>query len=131
MEARACQRVGVDAGELPVSESSVRFVPAAPRRRLWRCSTFTIMPILACAQSRAHCERAYGDGFHEGVAVLNYLAIMLRWKWLIGGVMTLCLGAGIAYLMTTTPLYRASATLLYVQPVTISNPLIQSSYLQT
>jgi len=67
----------------------------------------------------------------EGVAVLNYLAIMLRWKWLIGGVMTLCLGAGIAYLMTTTPLYRASATLLYVQPVTISNPLIQSSYLQT
>ncbi len=67
----------------------------------------------------------------EGVAVLNYLGVMLRWKWVIAVVTLACLGAAVAYLMTATPMYEATARLLYVQPVTISNPLIQGSYSQS
>lgn len=66
----------------------------------------------------------------ETVAVLSYVSVMLRWKWLIGAVLLLCLAAGVAYLYVTTPLYRATAKLLYVQPVTISNPLIQGGSIQ-
>lgn len=67
----------------------------------------------------------------EGLAVLSYLAVVSRWKWLIVGVMLACLAAGLVYLYRSTPLYRATAKLLYVQPVTISNPLIQGSYSQS
>ena len=67
----------------------------------------------------------------EGLAVLSYLAVVSRWKWLIIGVTLTCLAAGFAYLYRSTPLYRATAKLLYVQPVTISNPLIQGSYSQS
>jgi Mrp family chromosome partitioning ATPase/capsular polysaccharide biosynthesis protein len=67
----------------------------------------------------------------DGVAVLSYFAVMSRWKWLIIGITLACLAAGFGYLLTRTPLYRATAKLLYVQPVTISNPLIQGSYSQT
>lgn len=67
----------------------------------------------------------------EGVAVLSYLAVISRWKWLIIVVTLACIGAGLGYLATATPTYEATAKLLYVQPVTISNPLIQGSYSQT
>ncbi len=67
----------------------------------------------------------------EGLAVLGYLAVMSRWKWLIIGVTAACLAAGFGYVLTRTPMYSATARLLYVQPVTISNPLIQGSYSQT
>lgn len=66
-------------------------------------------------------------GSSEGVAVLSYLAVMLRWKWLIIGITLVCLAAGMGYLVTQTPMYSATAKLLYVQPVTISNPLVQGS----
>lgn len=67
----------------------------------------------------------------EGVAVLGYLAVMARWKWLIIIVTLVCVAAGMGYLFTRTPLYRATTQLLYVQPVTISNPLVQGGYSQT
>lgn len=67
----------------------------------------------------------------EGLAVLTYLAVASRWKWLIIGITSACLAAGFAYLVFTTPLYSATTKLLYAQPVTISNPLIQGSYSQT
>jgi len=63
----------------------------------------------------------------EGVAVLNYLAVVIRWKWLIIGVTLACVAGGMVYVVTSTPMYRATAKLLYVQPVTISNPLVQGS----
>lgn len=66
----------------------------------------------------------------EGGAMLGYLAVVSRWKWVVIGVTLTCLGAGFAYVVTSTPLYRATAKLLYVPPVTISNPLIQSGSLQ-
>ena len=46
----------------------------------------------------------------EGVAVLNYLGVMLRWKWVIAVVTLACLGAAVAYLMTATPRYEATAS---------------------
>ena len=63
----------------------------------------------------------------EGVAVLNYLGVMLRWKWLIVGITAACIAAGYGYLTRATPMYEAMARLLYVQPVTINNPLVQGS----
>ena len=60
----------------------------------------------------------------EGLAVLGYLAVMARWKWLIIGITAVCVAAGVGYLYTRTPLYEATARLLYVQPVTISNSLV-------
>jgi len=63
----------------------------------------------------------------EGVAILNYLGVMLRWKWLIVGITVACMAAGFAYLTRATPMYQAMARLLYVQPVTINNPLVQGS----
>lgn len=68
----------------------------------------------------------------EGLALLGYLAVVSRWKWLIATILVACLAAGFAYLRTRTPLYSATAQLLYVQPVTISNPLVlvQSGYSQ-
>lgn len=66
----------------------------------------------------------------QGGAMLGYLAVVSRWKWLIIGVTLLCLGAGFVHVFTSTPLYRATAKLLYVPPVTINNPLIQSGSLQ-
>jgi len=66
----------------------------------------------------------------EGVAVLNYLGVMLRWKWLIIGATVACMAVGVGYLYRATPMYEATARLLYVQPVTITNPLIQGSYSQ-
>jgi len=67
----------------------------------------------------------------EGVAVLSYLGVMLRRKWLIIGVTLACIAAGAGYLYRATPMYEATARLLYVQPVTITNPLIQGSYSQS
>jgi len=63
----------------------------------------------------------------ESLAVLGYLAVMARWKWLIIGITVACVAAGFAYLVTRTPLYVATAKLLYVQPVTITNSLVQGS----
>lgn len=60
----------------------------------------------------------------------SYLEVVTRWKWLIIGITLACLAVGFAYLVTSTPLYRATAKLIYVQPVTISNPLMQQSYSQ-
>lgn len=67
----------------------------------------------------------------EGVALLGYVSIMARWKWLIIGVTVVCAAAGFGYLKTRTPKYRATAELLYVQQVAINNPLVQASVTQT
>ena len=67
----------------------------------------------------------------EGLTVLAYLRVMARWKWLIIGVTVVAGGAGLAYLMTSMPMYKATAQLLYVQQVTISNPLVQGSLAQS
>ena len=66
----------------------------------------------------------------QGLAVRDYLAVVIRRKWLIVGFTVVCALAGIAYLVTTTPLYQATAKLLYVQPVAINNPLVQGGMFQ-
>ena len=66
----------------------------------------------------------------EGFAPLVYLAVIGRWKWLVIGVTLLAGIAGLAYLKTRTPMYQATAELLYAQPVTISNPLVQGASLR-
>ncbi len=46
----------------------------------------------------------------EGLAVLGYLAVMSRWKWLIIGITLACLAAGFGYLMTRTPHVQRDGT---------------------
>ncbi len=63
----------------------------------------------------------------EGFEPLAYLAVIYRWKWPVIAVTVLCAVLGLAYLKTRTPQYLATAQLLYAQPVTISNQLVQGS----
>lgn len=56
-----------------------------------------------------------------------YLAVVYRWKWLVVGVITLSAIVGFAYVKTRTPLYQATARLLYSHPVIVSNPLTGGS----
>ena len=66
----------------------------------------------------------------EGVAVLSYLAVMTRWKWLIIGSRSRVSPPASGISSRGRPSLQATAKLLYVQPVTISNPLVQG-YSQT
>ena len=67
----------------------------------------------------------------EGFAPLVYLAVISRWKWLVIGLTLLAVIAGLAYLKTRTPMYQATAELLYAHPITISNPLVLGGVPQT
>lgn len=67
----------------------------------------------------------------EGFAPLVYLAVIGRWKWLVIGVTLLAGIAGVAYLKTRTPVYQATAGLLYAQPVAIGNPFVNGGVPET
>ena len=66
----------------------------------------------------------------EGFEPLVYLAVLYRWKWLVIAATLLCVVLGYAYLGTRTPLYAATAQLLYSQPVTVANPLMGGAVIQ-
>jgi Mrp family chromosome partitioning ATPase/capsular polysaccharide biosynthesis protein len=66
----------------------------------------------------------------QGLAVRDYLGVIARRKWLIIGLTIACAIAGVAYLITATPQYLATAKMLYVQPVAITNPLVQGGVFQ-
>lgn len=68
---------------------------------------------------------------NEGLSVGSYLGVLARWKWLIIGVTVLVGAAGGAYAWTRTPMYAASAQLLYVQQVGITSALGQGQVDQT
>jgi uncharacterized protein involved in exopolysaccharide biosynthesis len=62
----------------------------------------------------------------QGLAVRDYLRVVGRWKWLIIAVIVACALAGYGYLKTRTPMYSATAELIYVQQVASSDPLGQA-----
>ena len=62
----------------------------------------------------------------QGLAVRDYLRVVGRWKWLIIAVIVACALAGYGYLKTRTPMYSATAELIYVQQVSSSDPLGQA-----
>ena len=51
----------------------------------------------------------------EDLAVRGYLRVIARWKWLIIAITVACALAGYAYVRTRTPMYSATAELIYVQ----------------
>jgi Mrp family chromosome partitioning ATPase/capsular polysaccharide biosynthesis protein len=62
----------------------------------------------------------------DGLSIGSYLRIAARWKWLIIAVTVVVTVLGSAYTWTRTPMYSATANLIYVKPVDIGNPLNQS-----
>jgi polysaccharide biosynthesis transport protein len=68
---------------------------------------------------------------NEGLSVGSYLGVIARWKWLILAITVLVGAAGGAYAWTRTPMYAASAQLLYVQQVGITSALGQGQVDQT
>ena len=63
----------------------------------------------------------------DGLPLRAYLRVVFQWKWLILTTTIVALALGAAYTWTRTPLYSASAQLLYVRQVDIQNPLGQTS----
>jgi Chain length determinant protein len=106
-------------------------------RGLPRSQSVTMMPIVGRKAGRQRGLPQLGSraaGTPEGdvatestevLAVVGYLGVMARWKWLIVAVTAVCGVAGLAYVKTRTPMYRASAQLIYVQPVTTADPLVE------
>jgi Mrp family chromosome partitioning ATPase/capsular polysaccharide biosynthesis protein len=68
---------------------------------------------------------------NEGLSARSYLGVGLRWKWLILAVTVVIALAGAAYAWTRTPMYSATAQLLYVQQIGISSSLGQGQVDQT
>ncbi|MGO8684679.1 MAG: Wzz/FepE/Etk N-terminal domain-containing protein [Thermoleophilia bacterium] len=67
----------------------------------------------------------------DGFSLHDYLAILRRWKWLVVATTLVVALAGWAYLHTRTPMYSATAQLLYTQQTNIGSPLSQSFVDQT
>lgn len=59
----------------------------------------------------------------EGVKLRDYARVIWRRKWVVIAVMLLLLGLALGIAFTTTPLYQATATLIYEMPLNVSNPL--------
>ena len=68
---------------------------------------------------------------NEGLSARSYLGVGLRWKWLILAVTVMIALAGAAYAWTRTPMYSATAQLLYVQQIGINNSFGQGQVDQT
>jgi len=62
----------------------------------------------------------------DGLSARAYLRVLARWKWVIIAVTVVVTVLGGAYTWTRTPLYAASAQLLYAKQIDIANPLAQS-----
>jgi capsular exopolysaccharide synthesis family protein len=52
-----------------------------------------------------------GTGSASGLDVNDLLRILLKWKWLILGVVAACTGLAVAYTVTATRIYRGTATI--------------------
>lgn len=66
----------------------------------------------------------------DGLSLRTYVRVLSRWKWPALAVVVLVTILGSAYTWTRTPVYSATAQLLYVQQIDIANPLAQS-YIDT
>jgi len=68
---------------------------------------------------------------NEGLSLGSYFGVIARWKWLILAITVVVGAAGGAYTWTRTPMYAASAQLLYVQQLGIASALGQDQVDQT
>lgn len=64
----------------------------------------------------------------QGLAVRGYTRVVARWKWLIVGITVVAATAGLVISLLQTPMYRASAKLLYEESLDVSNPLSSETY---
>jgi Mrp family chromosome partitioning ATPase/capsular polysaccharide biosynthesis protein len=58
---------------------------------------------------------------NDGLSLRAYFRVLVRWKWLILGLAVVCCGLALGYSLTRTPLYRASAQLMYEPQVNIAD----------
>lgn len=58
---------------------------------------------------------------NDGLSLRAYLRLVARWKWLILGLAVLFCLLALGYSMTRTPLYKASAQLMYEPQVNIAD----------
>lgn len=58
----------------------------------------------------------------------DYAVILWRRKWIVVGVASLLFALGFAYAYTRTPIYQASAQLIYQNQLDVSNPLSTGGY---
>lgn len=63
----------------------------------------------------------------QGPTLRDYVRVIWRRKWVVIAFTVLGLGLALAYSHTRTPLYEATATLIYETPLNVLNPL-SSSY---
>lgn len=63
------------------------------------------------------------DRATDGLSFRSYLRVLTRWKWLIIIITVLVTSAGVVYTWAQTPMYSASAEMLFVKQIDISSPL--------
>src|SRR5690349_1240480 len=71
----------------------------APRREL------SPYGALGMVQAEGELEEA------DGINLLHYLHVLLKWKWVIAGSAALAVLVGLVATLLTTPMYQASATI--------------------
>jgi polysaccharide biosynthesis transport protein len=69
-----------------------------------------------------------GEENAQAATLRDYAVVVWRRKWLVAGAAVLLLAVSLAYSLTRTPLYKASAQLVYVSQLDLSNPLSAGSY---
>jgi polysaccharide biosynthesis transport protein len=62
------------------------------------------------------------------VTLRDYVRVVWRRKWIVIGMTVLLMALALGYSMAKTPLYQASATLIYENQLDLSNPLSTGSY---
>ncbi len=68
------------------------------------------------------------SGSAGGLALSDYLRVLWRWKWMIVIIVCASTLAAFAYSWRQAPQYKATAELLYVEPIDPTNPLGSSYY---
>ena len=68
------------------------------------------------------------NGPHD-VTLRDYAGVVWRQKWIVIGVTVAFVALALAYSFTKTPMYEASATLIYETPLDVSAPLSTGSYI--
>ena len=66
-------------------------------------------------------------GEARDATLANYATTVWRRKWVVIGTTAVLVGLALAFSFTRTPLYEASAQLMYQQQIDVSNPLASAS----
>jgi len=62
------------------------------------------------------------------VKLRDYVRVIWRRKWIVVGITVVIVALGAGYTMRKTPMYAASATLIYENQIDVSNPLSTGTY---